>query len=68
MTGPRGNKGTKSKRGPHTAASVPIPFQRLAAPARRALKGAGYGTLADLTKAPERQAARMESARTHCEY
>ncbi len=37
----------------------PIPLERLARPAQRALTGAGYRTLADLAAAPESAIAEL---------
>ncbi len=39
--------------------SIPIPFDKLAAPAQRALRGAGYATLQQLSKAKEGDVARL---------
>ena len=45
-----------SKRGSNNA---PIPFERLAAPAQRALTGAGYTTLAQLAEVSEDEIAKL---------
>ena len=39
--------------------NIPIPFEKLAAPAQRALKGAGYTTLEQLTKVKQSEIARL---------
>lgn len=36
-----------------------LPLKRLAAPARRALAGAGYTSLADLARVPESEVAQL---------
>ena len=39
--------------------NTPIPFEKLSAPAQRALKGAGYGALQQLAKVQEKQIAAL---------
>ena len=39
--------------------SIPIPFEKLAAPAQRALQGAGYSTLQQLSKVRENEIAKL---------
>jgi predicted Fe-Mo cluster-binding NifX family protein len=39
--------------------AIPIPFERLATPAQRALRGAGYSTLQQLAKAHESDIAAL---------
>jgi hypothetical protein len=42
-----------------SAKSIPIPYEKLSAPAQRALQGAGYSTLQQLSKVSEREIARL---------
>jgi hypothetical protein len=39
--------------------SIPIPFDKLSAPAQRALQGAGYSTLQQLSKVSESEIAKL---------
>ena len=39
--------------------NIPIPFEKLAAPAQRALKAAGYTTLDQLAKVKQSEIARL---------
>ena len=39
--------------------NIPIPFEKLAAPAQRALKGVGYTTLEQLAKVKQSEVARL---------
>jgi hypothetical protein len=39
--------------------SIPIPFDRMSAPAQRVLQGAGYSTLQQLSRVSEREIAKL---------
>ncbi len=41
------------------ATEIPIPFEKLSAPAQRALQGAGYATLQQLAQVSEKEVARL---------